>query len=544
MKKLVFFVVVIAIFLPSCTKTKIKVWVASPWERVIRDTPPGDLQSVFLKAASNEYEPFRLIIHNEDNQPVTGLNVTVSDLKSTDSEIPAGNIKLYRANYLYIDKPSPNTSNTPGWYPDALIPFMENIPGSEKGNIKYIASPFSVDIAQNAEIWCDLYVPKGTKPGLYQGNVTVIQDKAILAVIPVNLDVWNFEIPEKITMPSYFGGMEFITRLLKIDQTSQEFMELEQKYNNALLNHRAVPSTPSSVWPEWNEKDGLIENGESERMKKLVEVDGFNVLDMPFRYRNEPAKCRKYLAATAEWLKKLGYLDIAYIYLEDEPNTAEQYEIVRKQGALIRSANPEIKRLCTEQTITSDPAWGNLYGAVDIWCPLWGLWDEQTAKERLAKGEILWSYTALCQGSKETPWWEIDMEPINFRSPMWISWHYNITGFLYWASVYWGSDRSLEEVWVTPTYVNDSNHYWGEGLLLYPGDPAGLEDFVPSIRLKLYREAEEDYEYMTLAAKSGTNEEVTGIVNTLATSFQSWSHDVNAYSKARQQLADIIMKNR
>jgi hypothetical protein len=329
--------------------------------------------------------------------------------------------------------------------------------------------------------------------------------------------------------------------MMGIEAGSEEFYAIEALYDKELLKHRAVPATPDNIWPEWNEKEGIIEHGEAERMKQLVEVEHFNALDIPFRYKDDPKKCKAYLAATAEWVNKLGYLSMTYMYLEDEPNNAEQYETVRKQGALIKSANPGIARLCTEQTITSNPQWGNLYGAVDIWCPLWGLWNDSTAKERLARGEKLWSYTALCQGPEGTPWWQIDMEPIYFRSPMWISWHFDITGFLYWSSVWWNGYQTMQGVWEAPAF---RNNFWGEGMLLYPGQPAGIKGFVPSIRLKLYREAMEDYEYMTMAAKLGKGEEVNKIVDGIATSFQAWSHEQGAYEQARERLAELIQRKK
>jgi hypothetical protein len=171
---------------------------------------------------------------------------------------------------------------------------------------------------------------------------------------------------------------------------------------------------------------------------------------------------------------------------------------------------------------------------------LWGLWDEKTAAERLAAGEKLWSYTALCQCSNKTPCWQIDMDPLNFRAPMWVSWNSDITGFLYWTSVYW-EGKSLNDIWTSPVFRKE---YWGEGILLYPGEPAGIKGFVPSKRLKLYREAEEDYEYMVLASKIAGKEEVAKIVKTVATSFQNWNHDKESYSQARRQLADIIIKSK
>ena len=54
-------------------------------------------------------------------------------------------------------------------------------------------------------------------------------------------------------------------------------------------------------------------------------------------------------------------------------------------------------------------------------------------------------------------------------------------------------------------------------MLLYPGQPAGINGFVPSIRLKLYREAMEDYEYMVMAANPGNEKEVDKNVNEVVT---------------------------
>lgn len=330
-------------------------------------------------------------------------------------------------------------------------------------------------------------------------------------------------------------------KMMGLVSGSEAFRAMEVLYEKELLKHRAVPATPSNIWPAWSEIGGIIENGEAERMKHLVEVDHFNALDIPFRYKDDSVKCRTYLTAMAAWLKKLGYLNIAYIYMEDEPNDSSEYALVRRQGAMIKAADPGIARLCTEQTLTQDPHWGDLYGAVDIWCPLWGLWDASTANERRLKGERLWSYTALCQRAMGTPWWQIDMAPLNFRSPFWLSWHYNITGFLYWSSVYWSGYTTLNAIWESPYFRND---YWGEGILLYPGLPVGINGFVPSIRLKLFREAMEDYEYMTMAAALGKRNDVNMIVDDVVTDFQIWSQEPDMYEQARKRLADLIIKSK
>jgi len=362
------------------------VWVASPWEHVLKSTEPGEERAVAIKAGANEYEPLRIIVHAGE-RALADVNVTASALAGAAGTIPAENIMLFREHYLHVFEPSLRSTVPTGWYPDALIPFVNPEDGSALSGAKYDAVPFDVEAGANQGIWADVYVPADAAPGQYTGTVTVTA-----------------------------GG-----------QTLEE---------------------------------GIDDSETGERLRMMVEDRHVNSLRLPFSYRSEPEKCKQYLGDLAAYLRERGWLDLAYIYMKDEPNNAEDYEVVRQQGALIHEADPGIKRMCTEQTITSNEEWGDLYGAVDIWCPLWGIWDEQTAQERLALGEQLWSYTALCQRDEKNPFWEIDYPPVVFRSPFWVSWHYDVTGFLYWSSVYWGD---YEDIWAKPHF---RDKYWGEGMLL------------------------------------------------------------------------------
>lgn len=533
------------------------VWVASPWQRVLQDTPPGDRTSVQVRAAANEYEPFRLIVHAGD-RPLRDVRVIASSLNGPGGAISAYNLALYRAHYLQIATPSHRMDSPPGMYPDALIPFVDPVTGEELEGATYDAVPFDVEAGLNQEVWCDLYVPPGTRHGRYTGTITVAAGSMELAQIPVELTVWDFELPAEISMRSNFGSLgSRVAQVLEMDAASPEFAAVEDMYIDTLLAHRAVAGSLGDIWPDWTPEDGIVDDGEGARMTELVEQRHVNALRMQLRYADEPEKAKAYLAAMADWLRGLGYLDLAYIYLKDEPNNAEEYETVRRQGALIHEADPEIARLCTEQTVTSNPEWGDLYGAVDIWCPLWGLWDEPTARERLRLGERLWSYTALCQGPEGTPWWQIDSEPLSYRAPFWTSWTYDIEGFLYWSSVYWGAYEGMEGIWNRPHF---RERFWGEGMLLYPGQPAGITGPVTSIRLKLIREAMEDYEYMVLASqgeggdvttqmgretmvivrRGDPREQVDRLVKSVASSFQDWSHEEAEYERARVRMAEMI----
>ncbi len=509
------------------------VWVASPWEHVLKSTPPGAGRSVEIEAAANEYEPLRVIVH-AGAEALQDVNVVAGDLTGPAGTIDASNIALFREHYINIFEPSRRSKAPTGWYPDALVPFVSPVDGSAVSGATYGGAPFDVEANSNQGVWADVYIPRDIAAGEYSGEITVTAGGQAIGTVPVTLTVWGFSLPDTIAMQSNFGGLG--SRVAKghdMDPGSPEFVAVEDRYIDTMLKHRCIPSSLGNVWPKWDPETGIDDSETGERLRGLVEDRHVNALRLPFSYRSEPEKCKAYLKDLAAYLREKGWLDLAYIYMRDEPNNAEQYETVRQQGALIEAGDPDISRMCTEQTITSNPEWGDLYGAVDIWCPLWGLWDEETARQRQALGERMWSYTALCQCSDQNPYWEIDFAPVTFRAPFWVSWRYDIEGFLYWSSVYWPADH---DPWVNPHF---RDQYWGEGMLLYPGAPAGIDGPVTSIRLKLVREAMEDFEYMTLAAAQD-EQKVDEIVDGIARSFTDWSRDPAGYADARRQLAGMI----
>jgi hypothetical protein len=508
------------------------VWVASPWEHVLKTTEPGTARAVSLIAAANEYEAFRIIVRAGE-QALPEVTLTATPLSGPGGQIAADQLTLFREHYLNVFAPSLRSTAPVGWYPDALIPFVDPVTRQDLVGAKYDATPYTIEANANQGYWIDVYVPTGTKPGQYRGSVTVTSAGQKLAEVPVTLTVRSWGLPDTIAMQSCFGSLG--SRLAKqnnVAPDSAELAEIEDQYIDAFLAHRAVPGSLGNIWPTVNE-DGTVDDSQTgERLRKLVEDKHVNALRLPFSWGSGPEKCKAQLRALAGYLRQKGWLDLAYVYMKDEPNKPEEYEIVRQQGAAIKEADPGIRRMCTEQTVTSNPEWGTLYGAVDIWCPLWGLYDEQTAEERKAAGETLWSYTALCQ--REAPFWQVDFPPASFRAPFWTSWHYDIKGFLYWSSVYWDA---YEDVWNKPHF---RDKYWGEGMLVYPGPPAGIKGPVTSIRLKLVREALEDYEYMALAAKQGKQAQVDAIVDKISISFQQWEKNPEAYMAAREELAKLI----
>jgi len=208
-----------------------------------------------------------------------------------------------------------------------------------------------------------------------------------------------------------------------------------------------------------------------------------------------------------------------------------------------------------EQTWTApgqggaDSAWGDLYGAIDIWCPLFSLHRQESAAVRQALGETIWTYTALCQG-EPTPWWHIDYPLLNYRVPTWMAWRCRMRGLLYWGGLsYW---TNVDDSWQqAPYYAGNGAFqqgqkgilYNGEGSLVYPARAVGYDGIVPTIRLKALRDAVEDYDYLALLEHLGKAAEAEAIVKPLAESFSRWDRNPAAYESARARLAALILSS-
>lgn len=537
----------------SAGQSPMTVYTVDGLTRVRPNDAPRSTQSVHVKAARNEYEPFQVVVRAGD-EGLKGVNVEVSDLRGARGRvISRKNIALFREHYVEVKTPSPKSKEGAGWYPDALIPFVSPIDGKPLKGRRFVAAPFDVQPNTNQPVWVDVFVPKDAAAGDYTGTVTVTAQNQKAVTISVKLTVWNFALPDMPSLRSNFGGFgrrvamahppsipPFKRGERGVDANAPEFRPIERRYAEAMAAHRLCPPIPPYLQPKVN-PDGSVDPTETHAALKEW-MEQFHVNGFPLRLLSADAKDRersvKHLQAMYAYLKQNGWEKYAYIYVLDEPNDAEAYEQVRQRAKLIHEAQPGIKVLCTEQPTPSKPEWGTLVGSVDIWVPLWPLFEEKSGAERLAAGEELWSYTALCQGAagKDTPFWQMDFPLLNYRISTWTSWRYGMTGLLYWTTVYW---EKAGDVWTNPLTIYE--RFNGEGALFYPGADVGFDGPVASMRLKQIREGMEDYEYFKLLADAGDREFVNQTVLRLARSWTEWETDASHLSAAREEMAQRIV---
>src|SRR5205823_4455789 len=94
----------------------------------------------------------------------------------------------------------------PGWYPDALIPFTHPTTHKPLHSARFTAVPFDLPAHETHGFWVDLYVPAGTKPGVYRGTYRVTGEGSREVKIPVELTVWDFELPSVPALVTALGS--------------------------------------------------------------------------------------------------------------------------------------------------------------------------------------------------------------------------------------------------------------------------------------------------------------------------------------------------
>jgi hypothetical protein len=541
-----------------------QVWTCRDTLHVLRDAPAGTTQTVALAAARNEWESFQILLRSD--APVRGVTIEPGNLKGPrGAVIRASDAVLYRQHQLELTLPTHRNDNfKPGWYPDPLIPFRHPLTKQPlPADARFKAVPFDLPANETHGFWVDIFAPKNATPGKYRGDYRVVADGREIAKVAVELTVWDFELPRVSTLQTAFGATaqqvrSYYAQRAKAGKEAdiKDPETFEAQISDEVSRHRINATPPAELLAPQQQADGSYRftAEQVDALRKFVDTWHVNAIHTPHPRSavKDPEAGREKLHA---WLKSFDRLAAElnrpfvtfFTYLKDEPNDEEEYHYVQKWGPPIRAAKSVVKVMVVEQTKTSNEKWGTLYGAVDIWCPLFPLHDEETAAQRRALGETVWTYTALCQ-MKPTPWWQIDFPLLNYRVPSWIAWRYHMVGLLYWGAMsYW---KGVEDMWTDPKTLDRRNRgkdgkgplYQGEGTLVYPGRAVGYDGIAPSLRLKALRDSIEDYEYLAILERAGRRAEAEKTVLPLAESWFQWEKDAAAYNKAREKLAAIIVK--
>ncbi|WP_158560509.1 S-layer homology domain-containing protein [Paenibacillus contaminans] len=436
-------------------ETDMVVWSVPSLEKIflddIVDLENSPVQEqVTVDLAKREREAVQVVLSPEKGKDFNSSYVTFGEFKNEKGTLlPEGSLSYNPVGYVRTELGSRfDPKIRTGYWPDPLLK----------------TSNFDVKGGQNTPIWITVYAAPDVEPGIYEGNLTIKTDAETIVTLPMSIKVWSFELPE---MPKLKTALDI--RNIPVEQIDS--------YIDNFLEHRISPRIAlryPSVASLKQDPDFVQFDAKMESLLKK----GLNTISVGRDLYTDPELAKKFV----EHLKVKGWLDMAYVYLTDEP-TEETFPAVKELAAKWKAVVPELKIM-----ITTYPK-EKLVGSVDLWTVPGMNDDPEEAKKALERGEELWWYHTDPLHPQAN--FLIDMPAVDARAAFWQSWqgflNKGYTGFLY----AWSTWAGKEDPWkITGPF------FYRNGLesQIYPS-PNGP---VNSIRWEVMRDGVEDYDYCFL----------------------------------------------
>lgn len=571
-------------------------WAIGDGEKIFRneDNHPDknknnvwDGKTIRLKGLYNEVLAFQVIVEVE-KQGANAIEISVeAPVERSSNKViggntlkygPNGTIEIFSEHYLHVtDSTKPNwfygsaaaaPQNMTGWIPDALIPsnalpglggFPLDIPA-----IREKDKHFKNRDSQNQGFWVDIHLPRDQKnypSGIYLGNVQVLEKGKVVKEFPLEITLLPYYMPEENhtnvwmysgNLKPYFQEMSQIEidNMIKFEAHRHRInmeggFEANSKPFNPDMMTKYKAYLDGSAFTPSNGYHGPGE-GKGESLFPIG-MYGSNVLG------NNQAEVQKEADLWVDWFSK-NAPEIKYFwYIIDEPEDPKVFPWIKERTEWIKS-NPGIGK--SLPIFTTSHYQEELSGSIDIWAAFDGvdLSKLQTVRE---KGGDYWFYNGNRPriGSLILEGTAVDM-----RINSWILYKYGINEWFIWETTHWqhnfqGPKGHLHQnVFENPlTFINESMEFGnGDGVLFYPGkmpfypeQNRGLNQLLPSIRLKNIRRGQQDGNIMWMAEQKIGREKVIGIISKVLpkamsevemTDKVSWSEHGSDFDQVRDEL--------
>lgn len=407
------------------------------------------------------------------------------------------------------------------------------------------------------EVWLLLEVEagRGAAPANdYRGEIKVGEEQ-----LPLHLSIWNMAMPEIPAVPFYTEYSPWWGAKGHGVQDESLFGALALVYRDELAQHRIQTLTTYVEMP-------TVSKGEAGPVLDLEEfprrTDSFRSLNLGGRpvwsyvgFATPPVEellrgdGAAYLEALQNSLPKIEKPGRTLIYAWDEPKR-ERWGELKAVLSLMQRTVPDAKLMVTT---SYSP---DLVPLVDIFVPLMdsvadpaqpGFENYRRLQEEFGK-EFWWYVSCMshgCEGREgsKMPDLVVERPSAYVRSIGWLSAKHRLDGFFYYLVNQMHQYYPERDPWETLWDFSGN----GDGTLLYPGRPGefGLKEHtaVPSLRLKLLRQAVNDAQYVDwmerLPSKPQWWEEG---LQELLPSLNDWSREYQAYSQLRERAGQYLSK--
>ena len=486
------------------------------------------MRSYTVYMCRNEYENAQLILSADGGRE--GVSVEAPVLKNKDGAELAANVT--RQYYVKcLDR----------YYPDAIAPMNET---TEK---------FDLSCGRSQALFIQLKTGKDTRPGDYEGVISVKCDGRTVKQLRLSAHVWDIELPDESSSAAVTGMYTSQVRRFHGDGDVEGYFA---KYYDYLLEHRVNGyDLPYDIL-----------DARADAYMSDPRVKNFRVPYCPDKDKKLLSYYEK-LCKNEEWMKK------AFFYPHDEPGTAASLDEMAKKCERLKRLCPGIRIVVPFfQNVQYDKDTdqiGMMDDHVDIWCPKSFCFTKPSDKakgrrllystaqskkypefgermaQQVAEGDELWWYVCWEPGLPYLNMY-VDMTGLQNRLLFWQQKQYGVNGFLYWSSMYW---PKVEDPWESMATVGTdyktgkkwlSDEVFGDGSLMYPGTKVGVDGPCGSFRLEMIRDGLEEFEMFTMLEKLSGREAVDGIINRVSASIVKFTDSDDDFAQARIALGDAL----
>ena len=480
----------------------------------------------------------------------------------------------------WYDRPDHDT-----FYPDIAVPLE-------------LHTPFDIPVGQNQSVWADVYIPTDAPPGTYTGTVEIIEGVATSRLLPVELTVWDFGLPDKPSTKAFIAASatDIYKRYLgKVWLGSPEEHDradlIVDRHFQIAHRHRldiiGADDDPAVMAPSWFDRlDGSLYTaargyagpgaGVGASVYCIGLYGGWTLAWDP----DDVGSVQSMSESWIHWFEQNAPGVFPFVYLIDEPQPASYPDVEKWAQWIDATPGPgaKLQGLSTVSYHTAQAAMPTL----DM--PCMGATFAGPTPEIIAAYESILAdpdrsvcaYNGMRPGTGS---FAMDDDGVALRATAWTQFKKAVDLWFYWQSTYYldfqsgegetdvfhsartfGQDAYFDDV-VGRTGWNYTN---GDGVLFYPGTDHVYPDSsydvdgpFASLRLKHWRRGLQDTEYLALAQAvdpAATAAIVASIIpevlwevgvetlvdpNWVLTDI-SWPTDPDVWEQARQELAQII----
>jgi hypothetical protein len=526
----------------ACTPVRTKgvvpqAWGAGPSEPLAPGEPAREQTVCFsrtdntirLSGAVNETVAFEFFL-TATAGPNTGVEVAVGDLVGSETNIPRSAFRLYRHWPVVIER-------YPNWYlrsvglrerreiPDVLVPI----------EARNYGQPFNIAPGGTLPLWVEIRIPQDARPGTYRSELTVRSAGGGTARTAIELLVRDVFLAREDAIPILAGVqlppiIASHTQLdpanIKVALADSEAARVIRRAFVLLHEHGLSPYT-DEVRPRFKQNiDGAVELDWSQYdafCGSLIDGSAYDdrqpaaawplPVDLsqpdPLQYSGVQsavyaAVLRDYLSAVETHFQDQGWLDRVFVdfHLREASNPrAEDLELVRQFAAITHLVDPRLAFLSTliPQPMAPfgwfDHHYEDLTAEVDIWTTPARYQHQPTLEQQRALGKQTWLLPDRPPFSGSVA---LEALPIQARSLPWQAFLQGHDAVILPRATDWPSQ-------LLDTPIRDA-HQPSDTWLLYPGRPFGLDEPVPSVRLKQLQLGLQDYQYLRLLDRHGRAE--------------------------------------